>query len=226
MPIESSKSSPEEKENDDLESATTSSHKQQEEIPIIRELSKAFDSLSQTVSGFFCFFLEIISGFWEERLIQEPLPNFHQMNSTIFRGGQPTRDGFQKLEKKGIRMVINLRILDTDQRRIESTKLQYLHIPINPHYISHEQIVLFVQELARTRNHPVFVHCYHGSDRTGFFIAIARIIFDGLTKEEAMHEMLHGGYGFHHRWQENLIEILKNLDIDKIRRDALEFHSQ
>jgi protein tyrosine/serine phosphatase len=65
----------------------------------------------------------------------------------------------------------------------------------------------------------VFVHCRYGSDRTGTMIAIYRIAVQNWDREEAIREMVEGGYGFYPMW-ENLKIYLRRLDIDAIRRDA------
>ena len=44
---------------------------------------------------------------------------------------------------------------------------------------------------------PFFVHCQHGSDRTGVCIAAYRIVVQGWTKQDAIREMTGGNYGFH-----------------------------
>ena len=44
-------------------------------------------------------------------------------------------------------------------------------------------------------NHPVYVHCLHGVDRTGMAIACWRIRYFGWTWQDARDEMYR--YGFH-----------------------------
>ncbi len=48
-----------------------------------------------------------------------------------------------------------------------------------------------------------YLHCYHGSDRTGASVAMYRIIFSktGLPTDALAYGMKHGGYGFHPIWQ-------------------------
>jgi protein tyrosine/serine phosphatase len=66
---------------------------------------------------------------------------------------------------------------------------------------------------------PVLVHCLHGSDRTGTMCALYRIAIQGWSKEDALKEMVEGGYGFHGVFQ-NLLDYLDELDIDDIKRKA------
>ena len=58
-----------------------------------------------------------------------------------------------------------------------------------------------------SENHPIFVHCRHGADRTGMMSALYRIKHDGWSKQEAIDEMVHGGLGFHSIWT-NLISFI------------------
>jgi hypothetical protein len=37
------------------------------------------------------------------------VPNFHQVSERIYRGAQPTTEGFQELAKMGIKTVVDLR---------------------------------------------------------------------------------------------------------------------
>ena len=37
------------------------------------------------------------------------LPNFHPVNSGLYRGGQPERGGLEQLKKLGVKTIINLR---------------------------------------------------------------------------------------------------------------------
>ena len=38
------------------------------------------------------------------------VPNFHKVNDGLYRGGQPSRQGFESLAKLGIKTVLDLRI--------------------------------------------------------------------------------------------------------------------
>ena len=49
--------------------------------------------------------------------------------------------------------------------------------------------------------------------------AIYRIAVQGWAREEAIREMVEGGYGFHPLW-ENLKTYIRRLDIEAIRREA------
>jgi protein tyrosine/serine phosphatase len=79
--------------------------------------------------------------------------------------------------------------------------------------------VAFLRIATDPKRTPVFVHCRHGSDRTGTMAAVYRIAVQGWTKEQAIAEMTQGGFGFHATF-DNLIEYIRGLDIEAIRREA------
>lgn len=121
------------------------------------------------------------------------LPNFHQVNEKLFRGGQPGPGGFELLNRLGIRTVVNLR--DDDDREaqeefdVEQAGLRYFNIPLGrlgrPDDKEIEQVLSIINN---PENQPVFIHCAQGSDRTGVVIAIYRISQDGWTGEQAKTE--------------------------------------
>jgi len=70
---------------------------------------------------------------------------------------------------------------------------------------------------ADERRVPVFVHCEHGADRTGIACAAYRIVVQGWSKQQAIDEMVNGGYGFHRVWG-NLIDFIRDLDVEYLKR--------
>ena len=73
--------------------------------------------------------------------------------------------------------------------------------------------------VSKPANLPVFIHWQHGSDRTGTMCAIYRMAVQGWPKAEAIREMTDGEFGFHTMWG-NLIDYLRQLDVERIRREA------
>jgi tyrosine-protein phosphatase SIW14 len=121
------------------------------------------------------------------------LPNFHQVNEKLFRGGQPKPGSIELLNRLGIKTVVNLR--DDDDREaqekfdVEQAGLRYFNIPLGrlgrPDDKDIEQVLSIINN---PDNQPVFVHCAHGADRTGVVIAVYRISRDGWTGEQAKAE--------------------------------------
>ncbi|MEI8195437.1 MAG: hypothetical protein WCI73_05970, partial [Phycisphaerae bacterium] len=59
------------------------------------------------------------------------LSNFAQVSPNLYRGAQPTAEGFRQLKKMGIKTVVNLRAWHTDRDELKGTGLRYVQIPCN-----------------------------------------------------------------------------------------------
>jgi len=121
------------------------------------------------------------------------LPDFHQVNAQLYRGGQPKTSGLQKLKELGVKTVVNLRRKD-DLARAEETEarslgLRYYGIALPDFSRPKDDEVQRVLEIIDApENQPVFVHCHHGKDRTGTIVACYRISHDGWTAKQAKNE--------------------------------------
>jgi protein tyrosine/serine phosphatase len=161
---------------------------------------------------------------WAQPVVKPGLPNLHKISDDLYRGAQPEPQGFAELHKMGVKTVVNLRKLHSDEDEIEESglpkgALNYVSIPLHAWSAEDRHIVEFLKVMADDKNHPVFVHCQHGADRTGTMSAIYRIAFQGWSKEEALKEMLDGGYGFHSIWV-NLVDYLEKVDIERLKTEA------
>jgi protein tyrosine/serine phosphatase len=149
----------------------------------------------------------------------EGVPNFARISDDLYRSGQPTVDGFRWLKARGVRTVVNLRVLHSDRSKLMGTGLRYVHIHCNPFNAEDEDVVRFLKIVTDPDNHPVHVHCQHGADRTGTMVAVYRVYVEGWTLDEALLELPR--FGFHSIWR-NMKRYLRKLDVDKIRRKVAE----
>ena len=153
---------------------------------------------------------------------QNDLPKFHRVNETLFRGGQPTEDGFKILSQMGIKTVVNLR--DDDERaQAEGTVaraagLNYFNLPL-AHFDkpADERVAQILSIITAPENQPVFVHCKRGADRTGTIIAIYRIEQDGWTSTQAKDEAKQFGLGF---WQVQMKDYIGDYYRRKLENSA------
>jgi len=95
----------------------------------------------------------------------------------------------------------------------------YEHIYMKPWHPEDKEIIRFLQIVTDESNHPVFVHCQRGADRTGTMCAIYRIIVQGWGKQQAIEEMTKGGFGFN-KFYINLIKYTEQLDTEKIKQSV------
>jgi tyrosine-protein phosphatase SIW14 len=129
------------------------------------------------------------------------LPNFGRVSESLYRGGQPTLDGFKTLRAMGVGMVVNLRDdraeMATEQRQVESLGMKYIGIPWSAsHKPSSAQVVEFLDVVRANPNTKIYVHCRRGADRTGVMIAAYRIAVEHKSVAEAVSEM----HRFHYDW--------------------------
>lgn len=145
------------------------------------------------------------------------IQNFHRIDSGVYRSDQPSRADMQALEAFGIREVLNLRNFHNDNDEAEGTSLILHHIRTNAFSIRTKQLTEAMR-IIRDRKGPILIHCLHGSDRTGAVIALYRMVFQHVPKEDAIREMKEGGYG-HHAIFFNIPWTLERIDVEKIRRE-------
>jgi protein tyrosine phosphatase (PTP) superfamily phosphohydrolase (DUF442 family) len=149
-------------------------------------------------------------------------PNTYRIDDVLYRGAQPTHDGFKELEKRGIHSVLCLRSLHDNDHTLSHTNLQSFHIKIKTWDPKPEHVHEFLSIVSRPENQPVFVHCLHGSDRTGVMVAAYRMVMQDYSHAQATKEMVKGPFGFHRIW-DGLPKFLGELDIESLRA---EFHPQ
>ena len=97
--------------------------------------------------------------------------------------------------------------------------ISYEQVYMKAWHAEKEDVVQFLRIVTNPSRLPIFVHCEHGSDRTGMMVAIYRVVVSGWTKKQAIREMVEGGYGFHSIWA-NLPRFIRNLDVNAIRKEA------
>ena len=156
---------------------------------------------------------------WATPVKLQGVPNLHKVSDALYRSAQPTAQGMQKLKKKGIETIVNLRSFHSDRDEIGNTGLGYEHIYVKAWHPERKEIVRFLQLVTNEKKTPVLVHCQHGADRTGTMCAVYRIAIQGWTKKEAIREMREGDFNFHEVWK-NLPAWIMELDIKAIRKDA------
>lgn len=158
---------------------------------------------------------------WATPVDKPGLRNFYKVSDRLYRGAQPEEEGIRQLEQIGIKTVISLELFHSDRSMLEKTgsRMSYEHIYMQTWRPEEKDVTRFLKIVSDTARTPVYVHCYHGSDRTGTMCAIYRIIMQGWTKDEALREMQEGGYGFHSIWK-NLIEFIHQLDAEKIKQSV------
>ncbi|KVU96251.1 protein-tyrosine-phosphatase [Burkholderia ubonensis] len=157
---------------------------------------------------------------WAQSVPDARLDNLHRITPSLYRSALLSREDVPELQKLGIRKVISFRAFHSDERILAGTQITMQRIPINTWYIRDEDMVAALRALRDAdREGPVLIHCQHGADRTGLVSALYRMVYQGWTREQALDELQHGGYGFHPIWQ-NITYYLKHVDVERLRRQV------
>lgn len=153
---------------------------------------------------------------WARPLQLPGAENFYEVTPDLYRAAQPTWEAMRSYEAFGIKTVINLRSRHSDRELMVGLNLNLIEVPVKTWDIEDREVIAILR-LIESQPKPVLIHCQHGADRTGLMIAMYRLVFEGWTKEEALDELLNGGYGFHRIWR-NIPEYIQEVDLDAVRR--------
>jgi tyrosine-protein phosphatase SIW14 len=153
--------------------------------------------------------------------------NFYKVDEHVYRGAQPTDEGFQYLAKIGVKTVIDLRGVGEGRRNEESVVtaagMKYINIPmtgLTPP--SEAEITKILGMLEDGATGPIFVHCQRGADRTGAVIASYRIDHDGWDSARALKEAMSNGMSFFQIPRQNFIRSFQPRTLAKTAPKALE----
>lgn len=146
------------------------------------------------------------------------VPNAYKVAEGVYRSAQPTAEGMRNLESFGIHTVINLRDNHTDDDEAKGTALTLVCIPLSTRKTGTDEQALTILAAIRKAKKPVLIHCMHGADRTGFSVAMYRMVEQGWSAQDAIREMKEGGFGFHAIWQ-NIPRYLQQADAAYLRRE-------
>ncbi len=132
------------------------------------------------------------------------IPNFHKVDTGIYRGARPREQGIKELKQIGIKAIVNLEReifekvpgeVKKEKQWAEEAGIKFFHVPMHPFFApKKEEIERALAYITDPANHPVFVHCDRGSDRTGVVIAAYRIRLNGWNFEKAYEEMKRYGH--------------------------------
>ena len=108
-------------------------------------------------------------------------PNFGVVEEgKIYRGAQPNRADLEALQRIGVRTILELNTNDRNSERAETRRLgmRLIEVPLNARTVgtwkSCAEVERAYEAMVDSANWPVYVHCEHGRDRTGFLIGLYR----------------------------------------------------
>jgi len=121
------------------------------------------------------------------------IENFDQVDAHVYRGAQPTDEGFRYLAKLGVKTIIDLREADdrakAEERVVTQAGMKYANVPmtgLTPPTLA--EITRILAIMGGSSDEPVFVHCKRGADRTGAVIAAYHINYNGWDNARALKD--------------------------------------
>jgi protein tyrosine/serine phosphatase len=140
--------------------------------------------------------------------------NFHEVDPGIYRGAQPTSEGFEYLAKLGVKLVIDLREPGersrAEERVVAAAGMRYLNVPMSglaaPTRTQANKILALLEDPSAG---PVFVHCMRGADRTGAVIAAYRIDHDNWNSARALNEAFANGMSWFQYPRQHFIRVFQ-----------------
>ena len=137
-----------------------------------------------------------------QRLSLEGVPVFAQVTPTLYRGAQPTDEGFRNLAEMGVKIVVDQRgSRDKEREQVTKLGMQYVAIPWHCPFPEDTVFARFLKLLRDNPDTKVFVHCLSGQDRTGMQVAAYRMAEQDWSADEAKQEMEAFGFSRTHRWR-------------------------
>ena len=90
--------------------------------------------------------------------------NYLVLNKQLITGGQPSKDSFEKLSKKGVVVVINLlpshqNPIGNEEFLVAENNMDYIHIPVDWDNPKETDFNSFVMAMKKHQGKKIFVHC-------------------------------------------------------------------
>jgi protein tyrosine/serine phosphatase len=157
---------------------------------------------------------------WAQPVIASTLDNCFRVSDDLFRSAQPGRADLPDLQALGIKSVITLRSFHFDDA-FEQNGLHVIKHPMSAGSVSVSDLVAVLRQF-RVAEKPVLIHCWHGSDRTGFIVAGYRMVFQNWLRESAIEELRLGGFGYHEKSYPDITKTLREMDLAAVKKAVFE----
>ena len=145
--------------------------------------------------------------------------NLGRVNAHLYRGAQPTAEGYAALRAIGVDTVLRLSLADEggveEEKAVTALGMRYVSIPeTTARPPTDDQSRRFLTFIRDNPQRVIFVHCKWGADRTGVMIAIDRITFDHWPASKAIDEM--NAFHYHETFLPHLQHYVETFDPAKV----------
>ena len=139
----------------------------------------------------------LITAFVALAAAEPGIPNFHKVDEHLYRGAQPTAEGWKTLAGLGVKTILDLRSrgpleVNAEARAVEAQGMRYVNIPLSGMGSPSSAAITKILALLNSKD-PVFVHCHYGRDRTGTVVACYRITHYSWSNARALQEAQENG---------------------------------
>lgn len=161
---------------------------------------------------------EARSGEWAT-LVDKRL-NWYAMRPGVYRSALPDSQAQPLLNELGVKTVVNF-YQRSDSAWLSDPQVRQIHLPFHVDRVTDTDVIAALRSIRKSEQlGAVLLHCKHGQHRTGLIAAMYRIFYQGWSKDEALAELYHGGFGGVERLGD-VEEYLRKVDIAKVK-NALE----
>jgi tyrosine-protein phosphatase SIW14 len=128
-------------------------------------------------------------------------------DGVLYRSAQLTIPGLQRMvHDYRIKTVVSLRFGEkandqAEEKYCQENGINFVRIPPRSWTFNEDGeapasigLAKWREVMADEKNYPVLLHCFAGTHRTGAYVAVYRMDFEGWTNEQALHELRGLGY--------------------------------
>lgn len=148
--------------------------------------------------------------------------HFRKFSEQIYAGGAPNAEDLKYLRDiLGVRAVLSLDATSGSKIApiLKNLGMEQIYIPIEPGSSTINASIRQLQQKIVTllsSKQPIYVHCLHGSDRTGLALAMYQILKNNMPYKQALAEARKYGFGLGLSPQVQKLweSFLSTLDVD------------
>ena len=146
----------------------------------------------------FIFAILLLTSCASARPVTHGIPQFHEVEHGIYRGGEPTTEGMRYLKSIGVKAIVKLNPDEFERESNDASDLgmSIRYVPLKSWLLPKTKDIDLIEEYLNDKSlRPIFFHCKHGEDRTGMVVGLYRVETDHWSPDHAHQEMK--ALGFH-----------------------------